>query len=102
MSTSTTIEHVRRQTIGTGRTRLLGVAGATLTAVAVWAIEVPLLGIHLLTRFGNAASQPCGIDAAGMSSCAGPLAGWGLLASREMRTPRARTIWTGVAILVLV
>ena len=51
------------QTIGTGRTRLLGVAGATLAAVAVWMIEVPLLGIHLLTRFGNAAPQTVGIDA---------------------------------------
>jgi hypothetical protein len=102
MSTSTTIEHVRPQTIGSGRTRLLGVAGATLAAVAVWMIEVPLLGIHLLTRFGNAAPQTVGIDAVVMSSLAGSLAGWGLLAILEKRTARARTIWTGVAILVLV
>jgi hypothetical protein len=33
---------------------------------------------------------------------AGSLAGWGLLALLEKRTTRARTIWTGVAILVLV
>src|SRR3984893_5175373 len=101
MSTSTTIEHVRPQTIGTGRTRLLGVAGATLAAVAVWMIQVPLLGIHLLTRFGNAAPQSVGIDAVVLSSLAGSLAGWGLLAILERRFARARTIWTGIAIAVL-
>ena len=69
--------------------------------MAVWAIEVPLLGIRLQTQFGNAAPQSVGIDAVVLSSLAGSLAGWGLLAILERRFARARTIWTGIAIAAL-
>jgi uncharacterized membrane protein len=86
--------HVRRN-------RILGVAGATLAAVAVWTIEVPLLGIRLQTQFGNAAPQGVGIASVVLSSLAASLAGWGLLAILERRFARARTIWTGIAIAVL-
>jgi hypothetical protein len=96
-----TIGHVRSASAHVGRNRILGVAGATLAAVAVWAIEVPLLGIRLQTRFGNAAPQSIGIDLVVFSSLAGSLAGWGLLAILERRFARARTIWTGIAIAVL-
>jgi uncharacterized protein DUF6069 len=96
-----TIEHVRSASAHVGRNRILGVAGATLAAVAVWAIEVPLLGIRLQTQFGNAAPQSVGIDAVVLSSLAGSLAGWGLLAILERRFARARTIWTGIAIAAL-
>ena len=101
MATSTTIEHALPVPVHVGRTRLLGVAGATLAAVAVWVIAVPLLGLGLLTRFGNAAAQSVGIDAVVVSGLAGSLAGWGLLAILERRTARARAIWTRVAITVL-
>ena len=70
-------------------------------AAAVWAIEVPLLGILLQTQFGNAAPQSVGIDLVVLSALAGSLAGWGLLAILERRFTRARTIWTGIAIAVL-
>jgi hypothetical protein len=88
--------HVRRN-------RILGVAGATLAAVAVWAIEVPLLGIRLQAQFGNAAPQSIGIALVVVSALAGSLGGWGLLALLERRfaQARARTIWTGIAIAVL-
>ena len=83
------------------RNRILGVAGATLAAVAVWAIEVPVLGINLVTQFPNSAPQSVGIGAVVSSALAGSLAGWGLLALLERRYARARTIWTGIAIAVL-
>ncbi len=84
-----------------GRNRIVGVAGATLAAVAVWAIEVPLLGIRLQTQYGNAAPQSVGIVSVVLSSLAASLAGWGLLAILERRFARARTVWTGIAIAVL-
>ena len=96
-----TVEHVGSASAHVGRNRILGVAGATLAAVAVWAIEVPLLGIRLLTQFGNTAPQDVGIAAVVVSSLAGSLAGWGLLALLERRFARARTIWTAIAIAVL-
>ena len=83
------------------RNRILGVAGATLAAVAVWAVEVPVLGIRLQTQFGNTAPQDVGIGAVVLSSLAGSLAGWGLLAILEGRFARARTIWTVIAIAFL-
>jgi len=96
-----TIEHVRSAPAHVGRNRILGVAGATFAAVAVWAIEVPLLGIRLQTQFGNAAPQSVGLDLVVLSSLVGSLAGWGLLAILERRFARARAIWTGIAIAVL-
>ena len=96
-----TKEHVRTASAHVRRNRILGVAGATLAAVAVWAIEVPLLGIRLETQFGNAAPQGVGIAAVVVSSLVGSLAGWGLLALLERRFAQARAIWTGIAIPVL-
>ena len=96
-----TVEHVRSASAHVRRNRILGVAGATLAAVAVWAIEVPLLGIRLQTQFGNTAPQSVGIGLVVLSALAGSLAGWGLLALLERRFARARTIWTGIAIAVL-
>ena len=96
-----TIEHVRSASAHVSRNRILGVAGATLAAVAVWAIEVPLLGIRLQTQYGNAAPQSVGIASVVLSSLAASLAGWGLLAILERRLARARAIWTGIAIAVL-
>src|SRR5258708_30552925 len=95
------IKHVRSTSVHVRRNRILGVAGATLAAVAVWAIEVPLLGIRLETQFGNAAPQGVGIAAVVVSSLAGSLAGWGLLAILERRFTRARPIWTRIPITVL-
>src|SRR5690348_12665178 len=83
------------------RNRILGVAGATLAAAAVWAIEVPVLGIRLQTQFGNTPPQGVGIGLVVLSALAGSLAGWGVLALLERRFARARTIWTGIAIAAL-
>ena len=83
------------------RNRILGVAGATLAAAVIWAIEVPLLGIHLQTQFGNTAPQDVTIVLVVISALAGSLAGWGVLALLELRYARARTIWTWIALAVL-
>ena len=80
---------------------MLGVVGATLAAAAVWAIEVPLLGLPLQTQFGNTAPQEVGIGLVVVSALAGSLAGWGLLALLERRYARARTIWTWIALAFL-
>ena len=95
-----TLEHVPSASAHVRRNRILGVGGATLAAAAVWVIEVPLLGIRLQTQFGNT-PQSVGIDLVVLSALAGSLAGWGLLAILERRFTRARTIWTGIAIAVL-
>ena len=83
------------------RTRALGVGGAVIAAVAVWLVAVPLLGLHLLVRFGGAAPQSVGVGLVVGASLIGSLLGWGLLAMLERRTVRARTIWSVVAIAVL-
>src|SRR2546429_6296328 len=51
--------------------RSLGVVGATLAAVAVWAVAVPVLGVHLATRFGNADTQNIGIGVVVIASLIG-------------------------------
>src|SRR5258707_10744311 len=96
-----TIEHVPSASAHVRRNRIVGVAGATLAAAAVWVIEVPVLGIRLQTQFGNTAPQTVGIGLVVLSALAGSLAGWGLLAILESRFTRARTIWTGIVIAVL-
>ena len=66
-----------------------------------------LEGIRGETFLGDLSDPPSlipglvGIDAVVLSSLAGSLAGWGLLAILERRFARARTIWTGIAIAVL-
>ena len=96
-----TIKHVPSASGHVRRNRILGVAGATLAAVAVWVIEVPLLGINLRTQFPNSAPLGVSVGAVVVSALAGSLAGWGLLALLERRYARARTIWTRIAIGVL-
>jgi len=96
-----TVERLVSASAHVRRNRILGVAGATLAAAAVWTIEVPLLGIRLQTQFGNTAPQSVGIGLVVVSALTGSLAGWGLLALLERRLARARKIWTGIAIAVL-
>jgi len=62
---------------------------------------VPILGLHLLARFGNAAPESVGIDFVVGASLIGSLAGWALLVVLERRTSQARTIWTAIAVLAL-
>lgn len=84
------------------RARALGVVGAVVAVVAVWAVAVPVLGIQLTFRFGNTAPQTVVFGAVVGLTLVASLAGWGILATLERRTSNAREIWTAVALVVLV
>ena len=104
MTTTTTLESTRRDTplLSRNRVRALSVAGSTLAAIAVWIVAVPLLGDHLLVRFGDGAPQSVGVGYVAGAAAVASLLGWGFLAMLERRTPRARTIWTVSAVSILV
>src|SRR2546430_13718031 len=81
--------------------RVLGVAGATVAAVGVWALAIMILSTSLVVRFGDGAPQPIGIELVAIGSLTGSLLGLGSLVVLEKFSSRARTIWTAVAIGVL-
>lgn len=81
--------------------RGLSVMAATAAAVMVWLVAKPLLSIDLLVRPEGGAAQQVGAGAVIAVSLAVSLLGWGLMALLERRTPRVRTIWTGIAVAVL-
>ena len=85
-----------------GRTRALSAAGGALAAVAVWIIEVPLMGVHRSIRFGSGQAQTIGIGPVIGASLAASLLGWLLLAVLDKRTPHARAAWTTAALVVVV
>jgi hypothetical protein len=84
------------------RARALGVVGAVVAAVTVWAIAVPVLGIELAFRFGSTAPQNVAFGVVVGFTLGASLAGWGILAALERRMSNAREIWTAVALVVLV
>lgn len=101
MATTTAKDYRSPAIAPLARTRALGVGGAILAAVVVWVIAVPLLGVHLLIRFGSGAPETIGVDYVVGATLIASLVGWGLLATLERRTPRARSIWTVVAVVAL-
>jgi hypothetical protein len=84
-----------------GRARALCPAAGSLAAALAWAVEVPLLGIHLNVRFGAGHIQTIGFGEVTGVAAAASLLGWLLLALLERRTPHARPIWTVLALAVL-
>src|SRR5580700_5100768 len=84
-----------------GRARALCAAGGALAAALAWIVEVPLLGIHLNVRFGSGHIETIAIGQVIGVAVAASLLGWLLLALLERRTPRARQIWTTVALAAL-
>lgn len=101
MAMTTTMESAASTVARPTRIRAMAVAGAAIAAVLIWVIAVPLLGVHLLVRFGASAPQSIGIDYVIGASVIGSLAGWGLLARLERGTAHARSIWTAVAIVAV-
>lgn len=101
MATTSTASYTPQATARPTWTRAISVAGASLAAVAVWAIAVPLLGTHLLVRFGSGSALGVGIESVVGAGLTASLLGWGFLTLLERRTPRARTIWSRIAIVVL-
>jgi hypothetical protein len=102
MASTTIRDHTTRITARTSRTRTLTVGVAVSAAVAVWVVAAPLLGLHLIVRFGSGSPESVGIDLVIGASLIASLLGWGALALLETRTARARTIWTVLAIAVLI
>ena len=98
---ATTTAPIAPATGHVGWNRALGVAGATLAAVAVWALAMSILSTSLVVRFGDGAPQTIGIELVVIGSLTGSLLGLGSLVVLEKLTSRARTIWTAVAIGVL-
>lgn len=84
-----------------GRARALGAVGGALAAALTWLAEVPLLGIHLTFRFGTGHIQTISLGQVIGVALAASLLGWLLLALMERRTPRARPLWTAIALIAL-
>lgn len=83
------------------RTRALGVAGAVLAALATWVITGAALGADLQVAPGTDQPQSVSAGSVLVASLLAGLVGWGALALLERRTPRARRIWTVLALAVL-
>ena len=100
MQTTTTapaVPHIKQ-----GRSRAMCVVGGALAAALAWMVEVPLLGIHLNFRFGAGHIQTIAVGQVIGVTVAASLLGWLLLALLERRTPRARLLWTTIALAALV
>lgn len=86
---------------GTTRPRAIAVVAATLAPLAVWLVATQLFGTDLLVRPVGGNPQHVGAATVVAVALSGSLLGWALLALLERRTARARTLWTGVALAVL-
>src|SRR5580698_4217563 len=95
-TTAAAVPHIKQ-----GRARALSAVGGALAAALAWAVEVPLLGIHLNFRFGVGHIQTIAVGQVIGVTVAASLLGWLLLALLERRAPHARLIWTIIALAVL-
>ena len=68
---------------------------------AAWAVEVPLLGIHLNIRFGPGHVQTIAVGQVIGVSLAASLLGWLLLAVLDRRTAQARPVVDRIALVAL-
>lgn len=101
----TTSTDPRRDTVsGAGRTprgrhRLVVVAGTAVSALLLWLVAGPVLGINLevLQTPGATTAVPVTAGSVILSSVAAGLLGWALLAGLERLTTRGATIWRWVA-----
>ena len=98
---TTTTAATARPNIKQGRARTLAAAGGALAAALAWIVEVPLLGIHLTFRFGPSPIMTIAVGQAIGAAVAASLLGWLLLAVLERRSPRARFLWTAIALAAL-
>jgi len=99
--TASTTPTVATSTDATGRLkRRLGIVGAAILAgLATWAIASLATDIRVDNRGTIAQIGPAAVI---FAATAAALAGWAALAVFERLTPRARTVWTVLAVIVLV
>ena len=81
--------------------RPLGMVAAPLVALLVWLAADPLAGIDLAVRRGAGAVQNLGPVDVIIAALAAGLAAWGLRAILDRVSDRSRTVWTAVAVAVL-
>ncbi|MFW5417909.1 hypothetical protein J0910_14955 [Nocardiopsis sp. CNT-189] len=84
------------------RVRAATVVAAAAAALAVWAVADPLLGIPLIAQ-GAPGRPPMEVGPVPVLavSVGSALAGWALLALLEGFTARGRTVWTVIAVAVV-
>ena len=83
------------------RYRLLAVGLAVVVALVIWAIT-SLAGIELKVTSPFVGTLTIGALLVVAGALPPAVAAWGVLALLERRSPRARTLWTRIAIAVLV
>ncbi|MCL6302953.1 DUF6069 family protein [Streptomyces kronopolitis] len=82
--------------------RVLAVLGTAAATLVVWAIAAVLLDVRLDVRMKpGAALQHVGPATVVLASLVAGFAAWALLALLERLTPRARRVWTVIAVAVL-
>jgi hypothetical protein len=82
---------------------LFGLAAAVALAGAIWLVAEFVFGVPLHAPAGNGYPEPVRIDLLTVAIAAAVLSlvGWGLLASLERLTSRAKGIWLVLALLGL-
>lgn len=82
--------------------RVLAVLGTTAATLVVWVIAAVALDVKLDVRMKpGAALQHIGPATVVLASLVAGFAAWALLALLERLTPRARRVWTVIAVVVL-
>ncbi len=99
-ATSTRATATRRER---RKARLSAVTAAVATALAVWVAAEVAFGVDVQAPSydGSGRSLDIGPGQVVLSAALASLAGWGLLAFLEWRTPRARAIWPVIAAVAL-
>jgi glycerol-3-phosphate acyltransferase PlsY len=82
--------------------RLFALHNGVFGAVALWVIEVHVLGIDLDYRFGNGSASTLGVFQIVGVSLLFSLLGWVVLSLLEKRSASGASLWTVIATLVLV
>ncbi|MFT4226250.1 DUF6069 family protein [Micropruina sp.] len=82
-------------------TELVGAGAAVVCALVLWTTLVPLGGVDLSADMGGSVKQIGALDV-GLTALGAGLIGLLALRVLERFTPKARTIWTITALVVLV
>jgi len=80
------------------RSSVTAVLSATVAAIVIWAAAT-MAGADLTVGVGSAPPQKITVVNVVLAALVGSLAGWSLLALLRRFTPKARAIWTVIAII---
>lgn len=102
MKTSLTQHSITTRILAPGAAWAAGfIVLATLGALAVWAIAVPVLGGPLTVAFGPDPAQVVTPGAVAATAAGAGLLGWGLLAALSRAFTKGPGLWKAVAFTVL-